>query len=468
MVKSQSQTRYGIVKVAMVNQSIEAFQKHLQSLAAMAGQAVVKQGWLFGDHTILLEGYSKPFGPFFWTNYIGIPGSYFQFNQEIPDWNTLKPYGKKILGQLDQFRFEKVLQKPGEKCALLSFGRDTLDGKESLHLLLSGHRTQAHLALLDQNQHLLQLWGSQLATLIKGGIHPLATSDLVSVPPAPNILAEPFATADLLEDIAKPYLILLKRLIHRREERLFKLEKDASGHEENLQFQKVAEHLMALNEPRMEISSIGLDGIAYPIDPKLSSGKNAERYFKRFKKAKSGIVQSRLQKTKALDELTDLKARAERDAIRTLAQLEALKDFLIAQRLLGQTTAKKPEPIKAENPYFVERDGLRISFGTNRQQNDHLTFTIAKKKDWIFHIHNQSGAHVILHHANPSKEHIAWGAMIALSLAKKLDGEVSYTQLTHVRKTKQLGLVKLEQYASIRIKHIETWVDALLKTAKRY
>lgn len=452
----------------MIQQSLEAFQKHLQALAAVQGQSVFKQGWLFGEHTIILEGYSKSFGPFFWTFFVGNPGSYGWFNEDIPQWNSLKTYGKKILFQLEQCHFEKVVVKPSEKIALLTFVRDHLDERETNSLLISAHRTQAHLALLDGEQRLLQWWGSQVASLVKGQIHPLATREFMAIKPASISGLDAFPIAELLEDIAKPFLTLLKRFIHRKQERLNNLQKDADGHQENLRFQRVAEHLMTLNQPRMDQSVITVDGAPYPIDPKLSSGKNAERYFKRFKKAKSGIEQSSAQKAKALEELTGLKARAEREAIRTVPQLEALKDFLIAQRLLGQTTAKKPEPIKAENPYFVERDGLRISFGTNRQQNDHLTFSIAKKKDWFFHIQHQSGAHVILHGANPTKEQVKWGAMIALSLAKKLDGEVSYTQMNHVRKTKQLGLVKLEQYSTIRLNQVEPWVETLLKTAKRY
>jgi predicted ribosome quality control (RQC) complex YloA/Tae2 family protein len=101
-------------------------------------------------------------------------------------------------------------------------------------------------------------------------------------------------------------------------------------------------------------------------------------------------------------------------------------------------------------------------------QNDVVTFQIASKKDYFFHIANQSGSHVILHHPEPSHELILLAGKLVLSLANLNDGQVTYAPVKYIRKTKKLGLVKIEKHKMIHIKVGTDDLSEWIQTAKRY
>ena len=63
---------------------------------------------------------------------------------------------------------------------------------------------------------------------------------------------------------------------------------------------------------------------------------------------------------------------------------------------------------------------LPPGFGRNAEQNQHLSFKIAHDEDTFLHIHDYSGAHVIIFKQNPNEEELLIGAELAIYLSKKV------------------------------------------------
>jgi predicted ribosome quality control (RQC) complex YloA/Tae2 family protein len=132
------------------------------------------------------------------------------------------------------------------------------------------------------------------------------------------------------------------------------------------------------------------------LDPILSPVENAQRYFGRYKKAKS-----------AAEEIPALLQRAELE-MRYLDQLEADLDLAANRPEIREVEAclaeagyirEKPRrrKVRRSQPLSVNsKDGLLILVGRNSRQNEEVTFRRATPHDLWLHARGVPGAHVIV------------------------------------------------------------------------
>ncbi len=99
---------------------------------------------------------------------------------------------------------------------------------------------------------------------------------------------------------------------------------------------------------------------------------------------------------------------------------------------------------------FTSPSGFKVLVGKNARGNDEITFRLASRDDYFFHVRNAPGAHVILKtgKAEPSEDDLFFAARKALEhSAKARDGKglVSFTRVRYLRKPKGAppGLVLL-------------------------
>jgi predicted ribosome quality control (RQC) complex YloA/Tae2 family protein len=146
-----------------------------------------------------------------------------------------------------------------------------------------------------------------------------------------------------------------------------------------------------------------------PLDPFLSPQKNAQRYFRRYQKARSACRYAESQ----LEGLTSEAAYLESlsyavENAQEPAEFQEIRDEMIAQgylkppaRRLGKGGRAKPagktgNPPPAEPLRVVSQDGFEIFIGRNNRQNDRLTLKMARAEDLWFHIKHFSGSHVVV------------------------------------------------------------------------
>ena len=137
------------------------------------------------------------------------------------------------------------------------------------------------------------------------------------------------------------------------------------------------------------------------LDPDLSPSRNAERYFRRYRKAKGNPAEI----TANLD--------AVNSAVRELKEqhslLEAIDDpekFTEAVKDLAEwITPAKPQPLsrssgrKRENipPHLsINEGGVNILVGLSARGNRYVTMKLASSGDIWLHAHEMPGAHVII------------------------------------------------------------------------
>ncbi len=186
------------------------------------------------------------------------------------------------------------------------------------------------------------------------------------------------------------------------------------------------------------------------LDSKLSPSQNAQRYYKKYNKAKKAIEMLETQLKSDENELVYI--RSVLDALSRVENendIEEIKNELRESGYGVKTKGKfsknshKSVPMK-----FCTTNGYTVLCGKNNIQNDMLTFKTASKLDFWFHVKNLAGSHVVMicDGEEPPKVDFTEAAVIAATHSKAEKGQnvaVDYTQIKNIKKipSAKLGLV---------------------------
>jgi predicted ribosome quality control (RQC) complex YloA/Tae2 family protein len=180
------------------------------------------------------------------------------------------------------------------------------------------------------------------------------------------------------------------------------------------------------------------------LDPRLSPVENAQRYFKRYKKAKSaaGEIPALLQRAEMemryLDQLeTDLNLAANRPEIREVEACLADAGYIKEQR-------RRPKAARSQPLAVHSKDGLLILVGRNSRQNEEVTFRQATPHDLWLHVRGAPGAHVIVKTGGQevSEATLQQAAQLAAYYSQARGSArvaVDYTERRYVRRIKGAG-----------------------------
>ena len=175
------------------------------------------------------------------------------------------------------------------------------------------------------------------------------------------------------------------------------------------------------------------------LDETLSPVQNAQKYFKKYRKALASRKTSSEQKELCLSEIRTLEA-----ALFDLEQCETMEDVgdvrqaLEAQAILKpDRTAKRKKPPVSKPLRFTSRDGFTILAGKNSLQNERLTRDADGEDLWL-HAKDMPGSHVILclNRQPVTPTALADAARIAAwySKARGVSVPVDYTYRKYVKK----------------------------------
>lgn len=178
------------------------------------------------------------------------------------------------------------------------------------------------------------------------------------------------------------------------------------------------------------------------LSNQLSPNQNAQKYFKRYQKAKNAVSFVTEQIAQTQDNVDYF------ESIMSQIELAAPKDLVDIRLELQQggylrdhdhlKKAKKQRKQKISQPdQYTASDGTKISVGKNNLQNDKLSLHTAKRTDIWLHVKDIPGSHVIVHAADPSDQTLLEAANLAAYFSKARDSStvpVNYVPVKRLHK----------------------------------
>ena len=182
------------------------------------------------------------------------------------------------------------------------------------------------------------------------------------------------------------------------------------------------------------------DTVRVELDSRLSPSANAQRYYKRYNKAKNAKIELSKQ-----IELGEAELAYVYTVFEALSRAETPTDLLeIRDELYRSGYASKMKSYSAHKSHaptvmqFESAGGMRVLCGKNNVQNEYITHKLAEKHDYWFHAKQTAGSHVLLvtEGKEPTDADFTTAAEIA-AYYSKADGAnvaVDYTLAKNVKK----------------------------------
>lgn len=198
------------------------------------------------------------------------------------------------------------------------------------------------------------------------------------------------------------------------------------------------------------------------LDPALSPSENAQKYFKKYQKARTAETEV----AKQIEENNTALEYLESTLVLVLnseseADINAIRTELAEQGYLKRTAAKKNKRLAntSKPMHIVSRDGFDIYIGRNNTQNDYLTLKFANSNDYWFHTKNIHGSHVIIKlglDKDVPDTTMMQAAQLAAYYSKGRDSSqvpVDYTLVKNVKKPNgaKPGMVIYDSYNTVYV-----------------
>jgi predicted ribosome quality control (RQC) complex YloA/Tae2 family protein len=272
------------------------------------------------------------------------------------------------------------------------------------------------------------------------------------------------------QSLARSAAAKISAEIRKREKLVANLKSDLAAHGNAEEWKRIGDLLLSnASTARREADAIyvtdyfdeALPEIAVEADENDSVTETAEKYYRRYTKARNASAEIAARLEKLDDELVALERR--RDEI---DQAIAEKDFEFLENVSGKKKppatakeAKKTAETGGVARRFVSSDGFEILVGKRAKDNDVLTFKIAKSLDTWMHAADYPGSHVVIRNPNradipPRTLHEAARLAAFYSRGKsQVKAAVHYTLKKFVNKPKGAapGLVSLASFKTLLV-----------------
>lgn len=205
------------------------------------------------------------------------------------------------------------------------------------------------------------------------------------------------------------------------------------------------------------------ENVIIKMDENLSPNQNAQKYYKKYNKTKSGAEYAKKQiniitkEIKYLDSIIISIETADNLKVMEEIQREMVEQGYLKKDTKEQKRKKKEKDVSLDKIEFM---GFDIYVGHNNKQNDYLTTKFASSTDLWFHVKDIPGSHVLI--KNPNRDEVPQeviekaATLAAINSKGKNDSivPVDYTLKKHVKKPKgaKPGLVTYENSQTIEIK----------------
>ena len=211
--------------------------------------------------------------------------------------------------------------------------------------------------------------------------------------------------------------------------------------------------------------------ISIPISPILSPQQNAAKFYKDYTRMKNAEKELTKQIALGQQELSYLKSVLEElDRAQTDAELDAIRTELQQGGYVRSDSGKKRmKQAKLSPMRFESTDGYPIYVGRNNQQNDELTFKLARKDDIWLHAQKVHGSHVIIScgGTTPPDDTVTQAAQLAAYYSETKGGQNIPVDVTPVKQVKKApgskpGMVIYHSYRTVIVNpYKDIFVDPL-------
>ena len=180
--------------------------------------------------------------------------------------------------------------------------------------------------------------------------------------------------------------------------------------------------------------------IAIPLDERLTPSQNAQKYFKKYQKARSARISAQEQREKTMQELDYLEGMLlDVEKCVEESELEEIRGELVRTGYMKRVTNRRQQrSLPQSRPYrYLSGDGIEILVGKNGPQNDRITGGARPEEMWL-HAKDMPGSHVIIRcEGEIPQGTLKQAAMLAAWYSKGQRSSlvpVDYTRRKYVRK----------------------------------
>ena len=254
---------------------------------------------------------------------------------------------------------------------------------------------------------------------------------------------------DRLRQRSASMVRLLKTQVERCEKKLALQEEEMAGAARMEEYRIMGEvlnaHLFELKKGMREAKLANWYDpaggmITIPLDERYTPSQNAQKYFKKYQKARSARKVAQEQKEKTLQELDYLEGMLlDVDKCAEESELEEIRSELIRTGYMKRVTSRRQQRnLPQSRPYrYRSADGIEILVGKNAIQNDRLTLEARPEEMWL-HAKDMPGSHVIIQcEGEVPPETLKQAALLAAWYSRGKRSSmvpVDYTRRKYVRK----------------------------------
>jgi predicted ribosome quality control (RQC) complex YloA/Tae2 family protein len=139
------------------------------------------------------------------------------------------------------------------------------------------------------------------------------------------------------------------------------------------------------------------EDIIIPLDPLLTAGENAKKYFEKYNKLKRTAEALATLTKEVEEEIAHLESiAAALDIAQHEDDLTQIKEEMVASGYIRRKGTAKKEKAQSRPFHYISSDGFHIYVGKNNFQNEEITFGLAEAGDWWFHAKGLPGSHVVV------------------------------------------------------------------------
>lgn len=236
---------------------------------------------------------------------------------------------------------------------------------------------------------------------------------------------------------------------------------------ENLDKYKISGDLLTANMYRMSdgMKEIEVENfydaecpkVKITLDPSMTPSQNAQRYYKKYNKAKTALTEATKQLKAGRDDLDYVQSTLTMvENAEDVTDINAIRIELAQQGYISNRRSVKQNRKKEQSKpmHFVSSDGFDIYVGRNNTQNDYLTLKFANSSDWWFHTKDIHGSHTVIKlgiDKEVPKQTMLEAAQLAAYYSKARESAqvpVDYTQVKNVKKPNgaKPGMVIYDSY----------------------
>jgi len=380
---------------------------------------------IMGKHSnlILINSEKKILGA---LKHVG--SSVSRYRQVLPGKDYMPPPGelKVDLRDLDEASFDRLWREHVDNSALKQWLMGTFSGfgpflADEIVARSNGERDCVRNEMLHLSKMVKTATYEPMFTTDELGmgimVYPIPSAQFpadrqharVSINEALDALFRSLVTRSALGEERTQTLTAIRRAMASRKQTLKSIARTVEESQKAERYKQIGEIILAnLHAIKKGAKSVVLADFFDPemqeikieIDEKLEPQANAERYFKRYRKARDSVASSESRRSLIESNIARLEsALKECESATTIESLRKLRAGLTSSGLLRQEVSVEKQESEFDGHRirrFVTPDGWEMLYGENSTSNDYLTQKVARPNDVWLHARQITGAHVII------------------------------------------------------------------------